>query len=355
LTTLILKGNKLLTPEAGKVLSDMLAANTVLKELDISGNGWEEGGWTKGDGPGFAKELAVGISGNGAISSINLLKNRIPVEQAQELVQIMRAKEKLATLCGLSKEETELDFSDQDLRAGDAVLIANDISDMRALTALDISNNSIGQLELPAGWSTKYIPSHTCNDKYEHTDGRKQASAPEGAHAKGVIALANAIPDMRAISSVNLLKNRIDNDQAKDLVSMLKEHPTLKSLCGNRGNETELEMSGKMDGAGDAVMLAAEVIDNGALTSLDISENALPAEGTKLLAEALKSNQIMTALNISSNDMTYDGVNYGDMSGVAALADAMPGMGAMTSLNLASNKLGVEGAKIIAACLPKCT
>jgi hypothetical protein len=29
--------------------------------------------------------------------------------------------------------------------------------------------------------------------------------------------------------------------------------------------------------------------------------------------------------------------------------------GAMTSLNLASNKLGAEGAKIIAACLPKCT
>jgi hypothetical protein len=28
---------------------------------------------------------------------------------------------------------------------------------------------------------------------------------------------------------------------------------------------------------------------------------------------------------------------------------------AMTSLNLASNKLGVEGVKIIAACLPECT
>jgi hypothetical protein len=44
-----------------------------------------------------------------------------------------------------------------------------------------------------------------------------------------------------------------------------------------------------------------------------------------------------------------------DLSGVAALADVIPGMAAMTSLNLASNELGVEGAKIIAACLPKCT
>ena len=36
LTTLILKDNMLLTPEAGKILSGMLAANTVLTELDVS-------------------------------------------------------------------------------------------------------------------------------------------------------------------------------------------------------------------------------------------------------------------------------------------------------------------------------
>jgi hypothetical protein len=69
----------------------------------------------------------------GAILSINLLRNDIPVEQAQELVKIMQAKEKLITLCGLSKEETELDFSGQYLEPGDAVLIANDISGMGAL------------------------------------------------------------------------------------------------------------------------------------------------------------------------------------------------------------------------------
>jgi hypothetical protein len=45
----------------------------------------------------------------------------------------------------------------------------------------------------------------------------------------------------------------------------------------------------------------------------------------------------------------------GKPEGIIALANAIPDMGAMTSLNLASNKLGVEGAKVIAACLPKCT
>jgi hypothetical protein len=49
-------------------------------------------------------------------------------------------------------------------------------------------------------------------------------------------------------------------------VSILKDHPTLKSLCGNTGNEVELDMSGKMYGAADAIMLVPEITDNGALS-----------------------------------------------------------------------------------------
>jgi hypothetical protein len=53
----------------------------------------------------------------------------------------MQSKEKLTTLCGFSREEATLDVSNQGLGPGDAVLIANDISDMGALTSLNISNN----------------------------------------------------------------------------------------------------------------------------------------------------------------------------------------------------------------------
>ena len=91
----------------------------------------------------------------------------------------------------------------------------------------------------------------------------------------GVTALANAIPDMRAMSSVNLLKNSIGVEQARTLVIILKEHPTLKSLCGNSGEETELDMSGKGMDAGDAIMLVPEIVDNRALLSLNISDNML--------------------------------------------------------------------------------
>jgi hypothetical protein len=65
---------------------------------------------------------------------VNLLKNAIHVEQAHELVKIMQSKEKLITLCGLSGNEATLDFSNQGLGPGDAVLIANDIRDMGAVS-----------------------------------------------------------------------------------------------------------------------------------------------------------------------------------------------------------------------------
>jgi hypothetical protein len=68
---------------------------------------------------------------------------------------------------------------------------------------------------------------------------------------------------------------------------MLKGHPTLKSLCGNKGDETKLDMSGKMNGAGDAIMLVAEIVDNGAITSLSLASNGLGVEGAKIIAAVL--------------------------------------------------------------------
>jgi hypothetical protein len=108
----------------------------------------------------------------------------------------------------------------------------------------------------------------------------------------GLAAIADAIKNMRAILSVNLLKNGIAVEQAQALVNILKEHPTLKSLCGNKGNETELDMSGKMTGAGDAIMLAAEIIDNGGLLSLDLTDNMLGERDMANIICVLKEHAI---------------------------------------------------------------
>jgi hypothetical protein len=153
----------------------------------------------------------------------------------------------------------------------------------------------------------------------------------------GVTALANAIPDMGAILSVNLLKNGIDVDQANDFVGILKDHPTLKSLCGNNGKETELDMRGKMNGAGDAIMLIAEVVNNGALTSLDVSHNNI---GQLVLPEGWSEKTGLFGVDgYTHTDGREQKENPGKPYGVIAIANVIPNIGALTSLNLADNRL----------------
>jgi hypothetical protein len=126
----------------------------------------------------------------------------------------------------------------------------------------------------------------------------------------GIRAIANAIKDMRAISSVNVLGNEIGIEQAQVLAAILKEHPTLKSLCGHKGDETELNMSGKEIGVEGAIMLAPEIVDNGALSQFIFSDD--------------------------QNDKTVTMQT------------------SMTKADFRGQGLGVSGAIIVAAFLPKC-
>ena len=200
--------------------------------------------------------------------------------------------------------------------------------------------------------------------------------------------------------SANLLINDISIQQAQKLTAILKDHATLKSLCGNKGDETELDMSGKYIGAEGAIMLAPEIVangalaklifggygsvldksqdtfvpaqpavlevgmteanlsnkhlgvgdtiitaawishkDNGAMTKMDVSENRLGAEGSKAISEALKGNQTMNELNISETYPLWDGKEHQDMSGVIAISNAIPTMGALATLDISDNIL----------------
>jgi hypothetical protein len=105
LLSLILSKNGIIKREVGTVLADMLKANTVLTTLDIS----DCADYTAAgpDGAGFAQELALGIKDNGALSSANLLMNRIGTEQAQALAKILKEHATLKSLCGNKGNETQ--------------------------------------------------------------------------------------------------------------------------------------------------------------------------------------------------------------------------------------------------------
>jgi hypothetical protein len=116
----------------------------------------------------------------------------------------MQSKEKLTTLCGFSRGEATLDVSNQRLGPGDAVLIANDISDMGALTSLNLAANKLGQLVLPEGWSGP-----DGDGEYEAPNGELLRQAPVGSKPGGIIVLANVIKDMGALTSLDISDNLI--------------------------------------------------------------------------------------------------------------------------------------------------
>jgi Leucine-rich repeat (LRR) protein len=168
LSSLILKSNRLCTKEAGKALAEMLAANTVLTELDLSDNS----GPGARDGPGFAQELAVGIRDNGALTKLILRDNSLVNEQGGKV---------LSTMLTTNSTLTELDVSDNWKGAGSdgpakfAKELTVGLCDNGALTKLDISNNNIEQgeaLERIADLcNTKGIKLNNHESKSEGDDG----------------------------------------------------------------------------------------------------------------------------------------------------------------------------------------
>ena len=68
--------NRIYGAEAGKALGDMLAANTVLRELDLSGQG-ANGYSSYSLDAACATELAVGLSANGALTSLDISNNKL--------------------------------------------------------------------------------------------------------------------------------------------------------------------------------------------------------------------------------------------------------------------------------------
>jgi hypothetical protein len=104
------------------------------------------------------------------------------------------------------------------------IAIANAIPDMGAMTSLNLANNNLGELvipiTLPAGWE----------EGKNQGDGRRIFRKPGGEWAfdgppkapLGAIAIANAIKDMGALTSLNLSSNKLMAEGAKIVAEAIK-------------------------------------------------------------------------------------------------------------------------------------
>jgi hypothetical protein len=280
LSVLSFKNNRLLTKEAGNILSDMLSANTALKELDLSSNNWGKSYDLKGDGPGFAQELSVGIKDNGALSVLSMKSNSLGVEGAKALAEGLKGNSVI----------TELNIANNDLAnygrdMSGVIILADVIKDMGALLHLDISNNHNGKLVSSGGWvkADEPYPDYT----YKHPDGRHQKEPPEDEHfkAEGAIAIANVIKDLRALSKLiwggDYWESPLDGWTTPDPVAL-------------EVGMTEADFSNKGLQAAGAIIVAAWLShkDKGALSSLDLSRNSIGTDGVAFITAALKMHAI---------------------------------------------------------------
>jgi hypothetical protein len=105
----------------------------------------------------------------------------------------------------------ELNMSKTYVGPEGAKVLSLGLSGNGTMTVLNLANNQLGKLVLPEGWSEKHgnAPAYG----YIHTDGREHKGAPEGAKFEGSIALANAIPDMKALIKLDISNNYIGAEQ----------------------------------------------------------------------------------------------------------------------------------------------
>jgi hypothetical protein len=162
-------------------------------------------------------------------------------------------------------------------------------SDNRALSVLNLAENKLGELVLPDGWALDYDEDDEEEERervYKHTDGREQNNPPEGSKAEGIIAIANAIPDMGALSVLSLKSNGLLNkDSGTALADALKGNSILTEL--DISSNYDGHDSRSQDGPGFAHELAVGIRDSGAMTSLNLASNKLGVEGTTIIAAVL--------------------------------------------------------------------
>jgi Ran GTPase-activating protein (RanGAP) involved in mRNA processing and transport len=161
---------------------------------------------------------------------------------------------------------------------------------------------------------------------------------------QGVVALAHAMRDMRALAKFDISSNILCMAGAKALVAALEGNTIMTdlNLASNWLGCDQPQFYGSSDMSG-VIALAEAIPDMGALLHFDISNNGLYAAGAKAIAEGLEGNQVVRQLNISVNGMgKISEYGHPDISGVAALADVIPGMGALSIANVMGNHIGKE-------------
>jgi hypothetical protein len=286
--------NRLEGAEAGKALGDALAGNTVLKELDLSGEKYYSNMDIE-----FVKALTPGLSDNGAMTSLHVGMNQIPETEMKEIIAIAMRKESMKMLCEVpikDKTLTELDVSRKNLGSEGALVVAEYLRDNGALSAL------------------------TFGDNFNLRDGNGEQD--------GVVTIdttmteadfSNKNLEVGGAIIVSAWLTHKDNGALSELIfggdvashyngtNWITPEPAILEV-----GMTKVDLSSKGLGAGGAIIISAWLIhkDNGAMTSLNLASNNIclygNMDGIKAISSAIKVLAIILVPFSSLSDLSFN-------------------------------------------------
>ena len=236
ITELDLKG-KGVGVEGVMVVAGLIPVMGGLTSLDLSNNSLC--GMTKYGGTYTAEgitAIAEALRINGALTVTNLLQNQLDAQSAKMLAEV--AKQKGLSLCGIWRDQTTAKFSSQDLREGDTILLASDLSQVvvtGALTRVDVRDKKIaadGAMLLSAAvlGNLKIEMFNEIPIKEMRADSFTELDLKgKDVGVVGGMVVAGLIPVMGGLTSVELRGNRLGDEGWGAIFA---------AICGNKDSKS---------------------------------------------------------------------------------------------------------------------
>jgi Ran GTPase-activating protein (RanGAP) involved in mRNA processing and transport len=296
LSTLILQDNGFCGSEVGKMFGDMVAANTALKELDLSDQ--DQPHLAGGDAAAFASELCNGLKRNGTLTKVSLCGNRIKGEDAGKT---------FGDMLRLNTALKNLDLSRNKIDAAFCAEMVGGLEVNRGLLSLNLMGNSVGD-----GASQSLVSAFQAHDTLISLCGNRGGETELlilGVSGAEAAMLCSEISTNRFLLKLTIHDNRIH---------------------GSAGGKV----------LGD--MLAV----NKVLKELDLSKGTLDADFALNFSVGLQENSTLTVLSLAYNTLSNKHLDD-SINGVTAITSAIKHNQGLVSVNLLGNNIGVQQAQVL--------
>ena len=284
--------------------------------------------------PTDTAKIAKLIKDTTNLTSVKLIGSYIQPPQAHELISVMNSKESLSTLCGFTRNLTELDLSSSNLTAGCAFLVSNELRLHGTMSKL-----TMHKCKLPIQQLKTEPELDFCDKELHFVD---------------IIVIAELIKDNMGLSSLDL-------SGSSEMLGPKKRvrGSVLLSENGQQNGESR-EKGGNCNNRDDHYFFKGEIVTHQGqeVTVVGFWEESLDVcftGGITALFNAIKGNRRPIALNLENCDLNLDG------NLMRVLLDGNP---AWSSLNISRNYMsftvadckwhGPSGWAALIAALPKC-